>query len=69
MVRVSSRDDDSTTREKVSVLEDAREMRRRGEEEGGGGVWFFGVRAERYATQRSHRVIKSETSEKNLSDF
>lgn len=66
MVRVSSRDDDSTTREKVSVLEDAREMRRRGE---GGGVWFFGVRAERYATQRSHRVIKSETSEKNLSDF
>lgn len=67
MVRVSSRDDDSTTREKVSVLEDAREMRRRGEE-GGGGVWFFGMRAERYAT-RSHRVIKSETSEKNLSDF
>lgn len=67
MVRVSSRDDDSTTREKVSVLEDAREMRRRGRR--GGGVWFFGVRAERYATQRSHRVIKSETSEKNLSDF
>lgn len=38
MVRVSSRDDDSTTREKVSVLEDAREMRRRGEE---GGVFGF----------------------------
>lgn len=39
MVRVSSRDDDSTTREKVSVLEDAREMRRRGEE--GRGVFGF----------------------------
>lgn len=29
--RVSSRDDDSTMREKVSMVEDARETRRRGE--------------------------------------
>lgn len=41
-VRVSSRDNDSTTREKVSMVEDARETRRRGEKKRR-IVGFFGM--------------------------